>query len=361
MTPKRKRVLLSGYYGYANAGDEAVCAAVLQALRTHGGDPDVTVLSGDPAATERIHGVKAVPRGELLRALKTSDALFQGGGSLLQDATSAASVYYYLWVLGAAIALRRPVFLYAQGIGPLRRRSTRAAVKAVLNRVGAITVRDAGSKDLLEAIGVRRAVVQTADPVWALNPAADERARSLWTERGLPDRGRTVGLALRAWPSAPGLADAAARAASTLRERGMDVVLYPMQRPADEDFADAVNARMSHPAPVISDVARPEDLMALAGRMEFLIGMRLHALIFAAARGVPLLGLSYDPKVDALLAQIGGIPSLDVSGLEPEALLALFETAWENRDAGAARVRAAAERLQETALDTARLAVEFLR
>lgn len=360
MSAARKRVLLSGYYGYGNAGDEAVCAAVLQTMRSHGGDPEITVLSGNPAATQRLHGAQAVPRGDLARALKSTDALFQGGGSLLQDATSARSVFYYLWVLMAARRAKKPVFLFAQGVGPLRRPAVRAAVRVVLNRVQAITVRDEASRNLLARVGVRVPVTVTADPVFALQPAPPERARELWAAQSLSDAGRTVGFALRAWPGAPDLVETAARAAELLQQRGMDVVLFPMQRPADEDFATEVQRKMPRPAPMVRDVDRPDELMALAGCMDMVVGMRLHALIFGAAMGVPLLGLSYDPKVDALLTRLGGVPALDVAGLDPEALSSTFDMVWRDRETQATHVREAAGSLRETALQTAREAARFL-
>lgn len=360
MSAARKRVLLSGYYGYGNAGDEAVCAAVLQTMRSEGGDPEMTVLSGNPVATERLHGARAVPRGKLTRALKSADALIQGGGSLLQDATSARSVFYYLWVLMAARMSRKPVFLFAQGIGPLRRPATRAAVRVVLNRVQQITVRDEASRDLLARIGVRAPTTVTADPVFALQPASPERASALWAEQGLPESGRTLGLALRAWPAAPELATTAARAAEALQERGMDVVFFPMHRPADEDFAEGVRHRMARPAPIVRGVERPDDLMAITARLDLLIGMRLHALIFGAAMGIPLIGLSYDPKVDALLDRLGGVPALNVSAVDPDALVSRFDAVWKDRQAHATRLRGASDGLRDAALKSARLAREFL-
>ncbi|HEY3268877.1 MAG TPA: polysaccharide pyruvyl transferase CsaB [Armatimonadota bacterium] len=355
-----KRVLLSGYYGYGNAGDEAVCAAVLQTLRTHGGDPAVTVLSGDPAATERAHGAHAVPRRKILDALPEMDALFQGGGSLLQDATSAASTFYYLWVIMAARIIRRPVFLYAQGIGPLTRKPVRAAVRAVLNSVQAITVRDRDSKRLLTEIGVTRPPVYlTADPVWALDAAPPERAGLIWERQGLPSAGRTVAFALRAWPAAPDIAGVAARAAGMLAEQGLQPAFLPMQRPDDETLVHSIRAAMTEPAPWLQGAYAPGELLALAGRADLLAGMRLHALIFAASQGVPCLALAYDPKVSSLAAELG-LPSLDVNGMTGESLAAAVGDAWSQREAIAARSAREVERLRDGAFSTARLARDFL-
>lgn len=357
----RKRILLSGYYGFANAGDEAVCAAVLQALRTHGGDPKVTVLSANPAETQRAHGVTAVPRKKILDVLPNVDALIQGGGSLLQDATSARSVFYYLWVIVAARIIRRPVFLYAQGIGPLKRPAVRAAVRTVLNRTQGIAVRDKGSKALLAAMGVNQpSIYLTADPVWALEPAPKERAKRIWDLQGMPGGERSVTLALRAWPTVANMPELAARTASLLQERGYSPAFFPMQRPGDEELAAQAQSLMANPAPCLKGIYDPADMMALAGRTGVLAGMRLHALIFAAAQGVPVIGIPYDPKVTALLSDLGAPGTPDVAQATPEAIVEAVAAAWEQREELSRKMVREAERLRDNALGTARLAKAFL-
>jgi len=356
-----KRVLLSGYYGFGNAGDEAVCAAVLQALRTHAGDPAVTILSGDPEASLRMHGAQAVPRRKILDVLPYSDALIQGGGSLLQDATSAASTFYYLWVILAARIIRRPVFLYAQGIGPFRRPAVRAAVRTVLNRTQAITVRDRNSKLLLAEIGVNRpSIYLTADPVWALQSAPAERARVIWERQGMPMGDRTVVCALRPWPGAPGLDQVAAEAAAALQSRGFDPAFIPMQRPGDEDYAARIVSLMPRPAPYLKGGYDPADMMALAARSGLMVGMRLHALIMAAAGGVPVVGIPYDPKVSALLSEIGAPATADAGRVTADDLVEAVESAWEQRSELGRKMLREAERLKDNALGTARLAKSFL-
>lgn len=44
-----------------------------------------------------------------------------------------------------------------------------------------------------------------------------------------------------------------------------------------------------------------EELMSLIGNLDLLIGIRLHALIFAALMHIPFIGISYDPKIDNFL------------------------------------------------------------
>jgi glycosyltransferase involved in cell wall biosynthesis len=95
---KRKyNVVMSGYYGFGNAGDEAILQSIHQNISGTGGDISITVLSNDPEDTKNRYGYNAVNRFKLLsvfKALRNCDALVSGGGSLLQDHTSTRSRFY---------------------------------------------------------------------------------------------------------------------------------------------------------------------------------------------------------------------------------------------------------------------------
>ena len=143
------RLVISGYYGFGNAGDEAMLAAILEAILEVVPDADITVISGNPGHTAANHGVKAIGRFDMfgiLNAIGRCDLLISGGGSLLQDVTSKRSLYYYLSIITLATSFGKRVMLYAQGIGPLRRKRARQIVGQVLNKVTMITVRDERSK-----------------------------------------------------------------------------------------------------------------------------------------------------------------------------------------------------------------------
>src|SRR5579863_8848418 len=193
MAEGRLRIALSGYYGSGNTGDEAVLAGIVESFARRGvaERADLTVLSADPDDTTQRHGLRAVDRMSLRavrEALRTSDLLLSGGGSLLQDTTSLRSLLYYLGVVRLARGGGTPVMFYAQGIGPLRRGVSRILVRRVADRVQYITVRDPGSADLLARIGVRRPPVEvTADPAFALQRTESaEQVREYLLARGVP-------------------------------------------------------------------------------------------------------------------------------------------------------------------------------
>ena len=161
------RVLISGYYGFHNIGDEAILKSVIIALRQEKPDIKITVLSNDVEHTKKTYNVDAINRwniGKIYLELLKSDGLISGGGSLLQDVTSSRPIYYTLIMKLAKLA-RKPVFIYAQGVGPISEDKNKKAVKKILNKVNYITLRDKESLDLVKSIGVTKDIEIVPDPV----------------------------------------------------------------------------------------------------------------------------------------------------------------------------------------------------
>jgi polysaccharide pyruvyl transferase CsaB len=314
------RILVSGYYGFGNAGDEAILSAIVRGLAGH----RLCVLSGDPEATRREHGVDAVPRthpGALAAAVARSDLVLSGGGSLLQDATGPWSVPYYLGVLWLARRLGRPFVVYAQGVGPVSS-PWRFRLLRLLDHARHITVRDEASAELLLRAGVRRPPLEvTADAALALPRPAAQPARAPLRRHGLPDAPPVFAFSVRPWQGSPSAAAIAAAADRLHRRHGGSVILVPMQFPEDLAACEAVVARMRAPAAVVRSRLATTEWLELFACFDLVVGMRLHALIFAALAGAVPVGLSYDPKVDAFVAAVGGLPPLDVRALTADGLL----------------------------------------
>ena len=303
------RFVLSGYYGFGNLGDEAVLAGLLAGFGRRGYGPgSFTVLSADPERTEALHGAPALHRmrlPDLRRALRGADLLISGGGSLLQDATSLRSLLYYLWVIRLARLLGTPTAVIAQGVGPLNRRTSRLLVRLVVNGVRCITVRDAASAELLQRIGVRRPPIEvTADPAFLLE--GDARAgRELLDAAGVTFDRPVVGIALRTWREPqPSLAVYARTVEMVARRCDARTVYVPMQPPGDVELGRRLAAVVPSMA-LVPESASPSAMLGAIGHLSGMVAMRLHALMFAAMSGVPVAGISYDPKVDAFLTTIG--------------------------------------------------------
>jgi polysaccharide pyruvyl transferase CsaB len=354
-----ERVLLSGYYGFGNAGDEAVLTASVRLFRRLAPDVGIEVLSADPAETQAALGVEACSRmrPEALGALRRCSLFLSGGGSVLQDRTSLKSLLYYLALLALARRLGRRTMVFAQGIGPLVRPAARRLTARVLRRVDRITVRDPDSAALLREIGVPRAargeIEVTADPVFALEPELTERVRA-----ALPPR-PAVAVSLRPWPGVEALLDPIAEALRGLpREVAVQAwALFPAE---DRGPCRALVERVPGAALLATELAPPE-WMALAGEVDAVLAMRLHALIFGAASSVPVVGISYDPKVDALLARLGTSPAGTAAHLDAAPLRAEVERALDTAPAGAANRRERAAALAAAARRNVEIGLELLR
>lgn len=303
--------LVSGYYGFHNAGDEAILAGMIKAVRDLEPEARFTVISGTAAQTRSLHGVQAISRGDfksIWRAMGRADLFISGGGSLLQDITSMKSLTYYLGLVTMAKLRLRPVMFYAQGAGPVTRALSRTLIPAVVNGVDLITTRDAESAATFRHLGVFRPPVKvTADPALALGPADPERGVPFLQAAGVDLSRPVIGVSVRPWhlwrePVEPGLASALDQLA---RETGAQVVFIPMHRKHDVEAAGRVASLMETPAILASGDYTYDQVHAMIARCSLLIGMRYHALVFAAMNAVPMVGLSYDPKNEAFLRQIG--------------------------------------------------------
>jgi polysaccharide pyruvyl transferase CsaB len=290
------RVLLSGYYGFGNAGDEALLEGLLSGLRSAGHQP--LVLSADPEATERLHGVASRHRVRgLLPALLGCQALVSGGGGLLQDRTSARSLRYYLGVLRLARSLARRVVVYGQSVGPLSPAGRRAVARTL--RGVPVAVRDDASRDLLAGLGVP--AILTADPALLLEPPEPAAAGSL---PDVPADGMAeVVLVPRA--GHPELGDGLVEVGRHFLGRGRLVSLLALH--AAEDDSEVSRLAAVLPSARVLAEADHRQALALVARAGLVVSARLHGLILAAAAGTPFLGLVYDPKVAGFLADAGGV------------------------------------------------------
>jgi polysaccharide pyruvyl transferase CsaB len=360
-------ILVSGYYGFFNTGDEAILAGMMRAVHDVAPETRFTVISGTAANTRSLHGVQAVSRGDfknIWRAMGRADLFVSGGGTLLQDVTSRKSLPYYLGLITMAKMRLKPAMIYAQGAGPVTGAVGKTLIPLVVNRVDMITVRDPEAADTMKRLGVRRPPLHvTADPALALGPSDPEAGARLLQQSGV-DLGRPmIGVSVRPWkqgetPWEPALAEALDRLA---REAGAQVVFLPMQRHADVPAAASIARLMKAPAVVADGDYTYKDVMAMVARCDLLVGLRYHAIVFAAMNQVPLVGLSYDPKNDSFLRLIGEEVVGSTHRLEADAVAAAGRKAL--LEAGAVRARLAQKMAELTPLArrNAQLAVDLLK
>ena len=330
--------------------------AIQQAIHEASDHISVTALSNDPELTRRQYGLEAIPRfrvWKVFSALRRCDALLSGGGSLLQDTTSTRSLLYYLTVIRCAHWLGKPVMLYANGIGPVRRPANRRRVKRVVDQATLITLRDHSSARELQDMGVTRTDLHvTADPVFHLSPASEARGEELLAGAGVTPGEPFVAVSVRDWPDTGDFCRQLAQLCDHLhREYGLAVLFLLMQPSRDRATAQQVQSFMAEPSCLLDTPCTPRELMAVLGKARLCLAMRLHTLIFAARMAVPSMGLVYDPKVDSYLKELdlpaaGRVDSFDAQEAirRADALMADYPAVLSRlKEKSAAMTRAAGE------------------
>lgn len=299
------KAILCGYYGKGNGGDEALLASLLQML-----PESVTplVLSGNPAETRKRYGVRSCDRTspfQVLQAIRHSDAFIWGGGSLIQDVTSAASPLYYGGLMGLARQWGLKTIAWAQGIGPLKRDLTRRVARQCFAGCAAVSVRDRGSAALLNEWEIP--FIEAPDPVWALD---SKPAQGLWD---LP--APRVAVTLRSHPTlTPERIANLTQALVTFQKATQTcILLVPFQASQDLSIAESIQSQLTGPNHLFR-LEDPRELKGLFRGVEMAIGMRYHSLIMAAAEECRCFALSYDPKVSQLMTQLN-IPGWDLNQL----------------------------------------------
>ena len=302
------KILLSGYYGYNNAGDEAILKSIIGNIKTIDESAKITVLSDNIEFSKAKYGINAVKRFNpfhLLSAIIDCDILISGGGTLFQDKTSTRSLVYYTSVINTAKLLGKKVMIYANGIGPLRKPSNIKRVKRAIENADIITLRDKEALNAVLSMNIKgKEIYMTTDPVFSLKENSVKVAENLLSNHSIYAGENFVVVSVRSWDNDDEISGVFAKACDYINAKyGKKIVFLPLQYPNDINAIENVTKKMKKSCTIIKDIT-PQDMMSIIKKSSYVFAMRLHALIFAANVGTPMISYSYDDKVENLMKQI---------------------------------------------------------
>lgn len=303
-------ILISGFYGFSNSGDEAVLQSIVELLKTN--KPEITIgaltQNGKSIYVRGIQSVNRTNLFQIIRIMKKSKLFISGGGSLIQDVTSSRSLYYYLGLILLAKMMGTKVMLYANGIGPVNGSFNRWLSRRIVNKVDLITLRETDSQHELKAMGITKPPCYvTADPAIEIPPIGDQEIAALKKKIGMDPAKNTVCLSIRKWGKyTDKMVDILARTADRLIEdSGVQILLLPLHFSNDYKICDRLRNTMKHNCILPDKDYRVPEILGLMKGSQAVIGMRLHSLIYAASLNVPVVGIVYDTKVKGFLNYIG--------------------------------------------------------
>ena len=309
------RIMISGYYGFNNTGDEAILKSMVRAFKEKIPEVKITVLSYNPLQTSQTYKVKAINRLHLIRiirCLRNVNLFISGGGGLLQDLTGKGwSILYYLGLILIAKIIKIPVMIYAQGIGPVTKQANKKLIRWILNKVDLITVRDSSSKELLENLGVvKPSIYVNSDPVFLLKKKNINYTIDSYhyiQELINTDNRHLIGVSVREYKSdGLDLKGIFAQAADYLIENYQAKIIFlPFKFDEDVHISEEIISLMKNPADVLKTKLEPEILLSILSRLSLVVGVRLHSIIFSSMANIPFVAFNYDPKVKYFVEDLG--------------------------------------------------------
>lgn len=268
------KALLIGNYGAGNLGDDALHARFLSRFP----HIDWTVVSARPGPTELprlpggIRSLLSLRWLKTLRALRQTDMVVFGGGTLLTDIESVHACF--LWWLHARVAnlYGKPVLFAGQGVGPFRTRRGEALARSALRTAIVLSVRDIASYHRIESWQLNTKIVQTDDAIY------EEIIKRNF------ERSQKVFIIIPRGNSPKSFVE---QAVSAARKSGLptSVLLMAPDDPAEQRMAADLEERL--PGAVVRPVRTLDDLVHNLCEASAVITQRYHGGVAAIALGIP--------------------------------------------------------------------------
>lgn len=385
------KILICGYYGLDNIGDEAILSGMLNSLKDYIDSPEFYVVTNNPDETHKLHGITSVkqtfkegfPRflvnsittsevSSIFRHIHNCDIFILGGGSLLQDLKA-----YYLPVLLSLLSyannIKKKTVIYGIGAGPINTMLGKKLINKVLNKTDLITVRDSMSKKVLESCGIKN-VIQTADPAFNI-PITMKPSIRLNSEGSDGAFGST----LYNWLHDSDIYRNPGFGASDLLSRRKNIAklysrindkfdknifLVPTVSVDYDGYLDIAKHTNSSRIYVAKYDNNINSLLFRLSQFELLIGMRLHSLILASILGVPFVPISYCGKTKSYLdlMDINDL-YLDIENLEStmfqQVLCQNIKKVYSNKSSYSTKLLNKSAKLKERCLLNAKLVADL--
>jgi len=323
-----KKIVVAGYYGCGNLGDDAILLGLLEGLQNRG--LDVSVMSGAPEETNRLYGVPSIERRDMAAfkaEIATADALVFGGGSIFQDASSWKSAAFYSNLVKIAKGNKKKVIMLGQGVGPLTTCLGKAAAKSAFNSTDVIAVRDPQSVTALKELGVKITPRTTGDMAYLLPLPKPDDSTSDFGVAGM----KTVGISARPFKGVD-VVKVFGELARMLFQANYLPVLMEMDRDMDGPLITELDKVMGGKVPSMRRLGNPMQYQQRVRRMDSVIAMRLHAGILASMVGVPVCMVSYDPKVAAFAKQLDLPTPPNMKDISAQRIFDYFQSCMKTRE-----------------------------
>ncbi len=303
---------------------------------------DICALSGNPKySSGLLNNVNFLQRNDfkaITDELKVVDLAILGGGGLFQDYDKLEpyalfshpeyGVQSYINLPILAKIYKKPIAYLFNGVGPFFSPDAKRFAKYAFSLADYISVRDIESYNILSEMGIN-GVALSADPVF-LYPIKKEHRKS---------NKKKIGISLRRWH----FGNFEERCIKSFVEFLKNITgKYEIRFFSFQDLDEYNND--SYMYEQINNILNDKDFKIIKAKdcsleeiesnissLDFVIGMRYHAIVLAAKYDIPFIGLSYWNKIDELAKDLSIREyCLNINEVSAVKLLHTFEKVVDN-------------------------------
>lgn len=357
-------VIISGYYGFNNIGDDSILMSIISNLKSLRKDIKILVLSYNPSDTSKIYNVDSISRLNIVKIIalmRKSKVFINGGGSLIQDDSSTRSLVYYLFLIWLAKINRMKVMLYANGIGQLKKGINRKMTSKILNLIEVITLRDELSLNELKSLSVNKPkIILTADPAMNVEAIGSQEVENIFKIEKIDYDRLFIGFSVKKCSDDKYEEVIAELADYAVETYGLLPLFIPMHRSIDLVTIENIISKMKNKGYVLKNQYSDGEIIGILKKVKVLVGMRLHALIFSVINNIPVIGIDHDVKIKAFMDYINKGYSCCINNLKASELKSLLDDTILNYDSIKSDLRQNFENLKQKALDNAKIAIDLI-
>lgn len=380
MTSKNIKIIISGWYGQSNAGDDALLEVFVNKV-SEKANADITVLTERPeylidklrlrplfhqTLIDKQFYLRLFTKStfQYIRNIKSCDLFVLGGGSLLRDNTPLRTLVRMLDEIWISKLFGRKIMLYAIGVGPFKSKLGKFLIRKSVQMCDLITVRSNGDAKMLHALGIDPARVHVvSDPgfLTSLTPIKDRNLLDLISKPKRIAFYPALGLVRNGndFSYVKSVANAFDKLAS---EYGFTFVAIPMfireKELDDRKVAHVVKTAMNYPEAldIYEGTLSPSEIKWVSSQVLLNVTVRLHAMIFSIGTGTPAVAVNYGLKVQNIFSELGCLEYLvEMDQSLEESLFRAVDNCMRHSDSYAGKIASFNKKAEQSAEDIFRL------
>ena len=301
---KKKKILVYGWFGENNVGDELLLDSMIYMINQNINNAEINVIASKPKEVKKNHkgincisttinlSIKSLIKNIIYNPFKTlyniivSDVLIVAGGGAISD-WNPSSTKDMFFLINVFNKLKKKICLLGIGAGPINKKESYTRFKKVLEKANYITVRDEYSFNELKKIGLKNVKI-TNDLVFNYPVKTSEHVHTV----------KKIGLVL-----APVCIDKKEKFLKFIEEirkiikslkKEYDISIIPFQ--SDYDSVLINNLKDIDGINIYDCEKSYNNLIDIFNEQDLIIGMRFHSIVLSLMMNKYIIPIVYHPK-----------------------------------------------------------------